>query len=466
MMNTTKQHTDLVVKLAIAPILALALGCNVVSLAQEGDSGVRRQTYDGDPCLSEACRFEVSLRFIPPGTSEYLPQWVDSVEIEYRTGRTKEFVLEPSVPITGRLSLPQSATNLVTGAVLDFEATNAPGNVFRRQVEVDQRGEFTLDVVPGTYEITATFAASGGDVELPSRKFPARTYAAATREELTLPSERLTLKGTLSFIDEGNPQRLIQLAGSRVVARSRRDGSLSNAVRTDESTGFFDGLQVWSRTGSYDLLISPPVPNSPMPSIVVEEQADSGELADDVSTLTVAKLPAPEDTLTVEFDTSGLPADLAGHEVRVALSAQDTFELADGRMTRLQYDRRATVGYPGAAALEVHPRSYTLEVLPGPEAPYGRIEVELDLSDGADGGTVALPERRCAAGSADGSMTHSGTPWRERRWRSRRARGGARARALENPPRPSPPRRTHPGCGPCSWRRTRCTTWWWTCRSR
>lgn len=399
---TTHKHTSWRRLLTLAAIsLCLGTGCpgesvSPYSNASDAQCSVDAECADGLVCHAQgvcavaeqdAITKRVSFIFSPPTETGLLAQRSNTLDVS--SIQSLDFVLEPSVPVTGEVK--DAEGKRILGGTLIFTPSNDLNGVLRRQTTITEELDYDIDLVPGVYDVTFL---SGID-ELPNRRWNAQTIGAATVLDFILPpsSSITTVEGTLTHRDPTlnvDPAlNRIAVSGARIVAVAG-DGTTSTTSVSDEQGNF--SIKVWADNGAHDLSIGPAQPNGLVPQFVEANAFDvSGGQAQ-----AVALDLGSWSTMPVELRVALLEEGLMSSDSTLDFEIGDarlllTGHFPNGQQITLYY----TLGSKEPLALLKIP--YTISFIPPPQSRHGILTFEWDpngpdslfTSDG-----FVLPQRR------------------------------------------------------------------------
>jgi Cys-rich repeat protein len=320
-----------------------------------------RQICRKNYCVVEtASPLEIGLNFIPPNSSPYLPQRIEprllDVDDELQIG------LEASIAIHGKVFFADAATLGPTG-VLIVRRPQAEDSFFTYQIPVT-RGNFQGFILPGHYDLHFV----PDDPSLPRKVWRNKLFTSDTVEELALPQPRelLTVTGSITHKHaaangEGND---LPVPNARVIAIATDTGNMSTAAVTDESGNY--QIQVFPRSGTYALHISPADDTTIIPEVVIEgrfvaETFNPPPVSVSLGTYLPVSLP-----LNLQlFEPDSFPSpDLLDFE---AMTVVFRGQVGNGKVSR-----QATVTSSGRVNVNLLPAVYDIEIIPSAQSPLAR----------------------------------------------------------------------------------------------
>lgn len=354
---------------------------------------------DGFCSVRSTSSTEMSFRFVPSSSSEFLPQFAEDVPVRYDQRLT--FGLEQGITISsgsgpnnagepGGIRFADEPLQGPSGTLI-LRPYGARDQLFIREVPVDD-GDFTARVMPGRYSLTF--------VPEERSRFPKKTWTDEVFESNTvlvrnLPSSYTRVEGNIireSVIPGGVGADDQNVTNARVYAISPDGRHASTITQTDDRGRF--SLKVEPNTGWYDLYVVPASPDVLLPRKKFErafEATDNTCVTDDgreadpclltkslgtyasTPVSTTIRLTAPQD-----FDDS---PSWDGTSIKVT-----------GRLGAGEFSRRYSVGpdqtesgvvelelYPTTSSIDLLP-TYTIEIIPPTRSPFARTTYLLDGS--------------------------------------------------------------------------------------
>lgn len=392
-----------------------------------GNCSAHSDCPDGQECHLNMCSApksnvaNLNFRFIPPGDSDYLPQFRNDVEIQPQD--PTNFVLRPPLTIrSGESSTPGGESEGIRYAdnnrrgpdgTLVFRPINAKNSLFIRQTAVE-RGAFSAQVNPGSYSLS--FVPDDREL-LPKKTWEPREFSRNTILSRTLlePDNYTEIQGVLVqqvLSSSARKPSRERVSGAQVYAISTDGDYNSTVVSTDES-GYFK-LKVEPDSGSYDLYVLPASPDLPVPSAEFLDafRAHAGRCtsADDdkaeacnLGNLNLGTVTDHPSSLRVQLQTPSGFEDEFGW--------RGTMLLVEGPLGNGSFEQKYTVDEDGIVDLSVFApidhllpqdpappedlrpstpasRAYTLEVVPPADSPFARTKMTIP----ADLSNIAIPK--------------------------------------------------------------------------
>jgi hypothetical protein len=393
--------------LAMLQIALLAmLGCSAQTadaLASEYNTNCAVDTdCEGDQiCRVGLCSVRavsastLSFRFIPPGDSNFLPQYHESVRV--RPGESTDFLLRPALSVrSGEAAAPGEhpggiryvdAPRRGPEGTLIFRPINARNSLFIRESHVDD-GTFHARVNPGAYSLT--FIPNDREL-LPKKTWAAQEFTSNTILLRTLlsPSDYIVISGTLSrdvALPGGQSVPGRQVSNARVYALSA-DGEHSSTVATTDEFGDFT-LKVEPNTGSYDIFVVPESSDAMIPSVEFREAfraeathcvtAIGGEGNPcSVGVLSLGAYPTEPSQVSVQL--------VAPSDFQQDFSWQGTMVVVRGALGAGEFEHKYPVDADGMVEMAIFPsnwslaelRPYTLEIIPPADSPFARTQLTI-----------------------------------------------------------------------------------------
>ena len=324
-------------------------------------------------CQSGACSVAVAERvfditFLPSNGSIFPAQRIQNIQT--KPAERLDFVLESSVNVTGRLVANGKDTFASEQATLIFERMDAGGGaIVRPQVNV-QDGTFTVDLLPGAYDITCIFA----NPQLPKRLWRGRQIGESSTElllPLPLPGLIREARYTVTRREPGimpTASAIVPVVGARVLATTA-SGQTSTVGVTDESGNVT--LRVWSDVEeAYEVRIGPNAPDALMPSVsypgLLRPGGDGGEPVG----IGMGQWSQREVTLELDFLSRLTELDIELSEARIVFEAP----VEQGRFVLSRSLERR--GQP----LNVMPLKYEVTIYPQSTSIYGPLRFSWDAT--------------------------------------------------------------------------------------
>ncbi len=348
----------------------------------------------------------LNFRFIPPSSSDFLPQQIDRVRVNY--DERLSFGLERSITVSsggGSEDSEQSGGIRYAGSnagrpngTLIFRPKGAGDSVFMSETEVEH-GDFVAQVTPGQYDLT--FVPEDRTTR-PKTSWQDQTFESNTILERTIPPH-LTVGGKVMreiFVGQSGSVGEEKVANAQVYAVSA-DGEHTSTVSDTEAVsdvkeaGDFS-VKVEQNTGWYDLHVVPASSDEMVPTSVFERyfkvadgacfDASDRELG--TCRLQNTNLGAyPSEPVSISVQLSALDGDVEAStwsSTKVVLRGP----LGNGTFRRrfdVNEDGRVAVElYPSTSALDELPSGYTLEVIPPVNSKLARTRFEFDGTLGVD----------------------------------------------------------------------------------
>lgn len=376
--------------LAASAALVMASGCD--GLGDFEFEEENNETYDTYPpvCAADSecpgdqiCRYNLctipdpvetrlfGFTFLPDSRSGLQPQETSPFEVD-GTQRL-DFVLDPSVEVTGTVQFAESDLSVETGTLI-FDKRQTDNEIFRQQAPLE-RGQFALELLPGVYDVT--FISQ--DENVPNRRWLGKTIEARTALPLTLPPRDtlVTIQGTLTHRDTSlglAPATINQPVHNAKVRAIAADGTTSTVALSSDDGTF--SLRVWGDQTNQDLWIGPASPNELIPQTLIKGAIDTSSGSVQALALSLGEWnPTP---LQLRLDvlqriSEMAEIDFSMNDARITLRAQ----AGDGKIT---LSKKLGDDTP----LFILPLLYTVEIRPPAESKFGEITLELDARlDGA-----------------------------------------------------------------------------------
>lgn len=370
--------------------LVLASGCDGFSGFEPEDDD--NETYDTYPpvcavdseCPGEQiCRYNLctvpdpvearlfGFTFLPNSRSGLQPQ--ETAPFEVDGTQRLDFVLDPSVEVTGTVQFAESDSSVETGTLI-FDKRQTNNEIFRQQAPLE-RGQFALELLPGVYDVT--FISQ--DENIPNRRWLGEVIEARTSLPLTLPPRDtlVTIQGTLTHRDTSlglASTTINQPVHSAKVRAIAADGATSTVALSADDGTF--SLRVWGDQTNQDLWVGPASPNELIPQTLIKGAIDTSSGSVQALALSLGEWnPTP---LQLHLDvlqqiSKMAEADFSMNDARITLRAR----AGDGKITISK-----TLG--DDTPLLILPLLYTVEIRPPAESKFGEITVEFDARlDGA-----------------------------------------------------------------------------------
>ncbi len=385
--------------------LSLALGgCAAQANNATATKGASNCQANADCPTGQICRAglcssrEVSpatldFRFIPPGSSGFLPQFRDSVNV--RADQSSDFLLRRGVSVSsgqgssggdqrGGIRIANSVSGGPTGTLI-FRPNDTQDSLFFQEAHVDH-GEFSAIVNPGTYSLT--FVPDDRTVR-PKKTWANQEFTSNTVLLRTLPApgDYMEVSGTLTrdvVLADGTPATARAVADARVYALST-DGAHSSTVVTTDDSGSFR-LWVEPATDTYNLFVVPATAYAMVPHAEVDgafsARADKcvtkAGVESDACSLTVSLGAYPDQPVPVSVQLTAPPA------YDGQASWEGTTVIVRGPLGRGEFVHKFDANADGSVDLSVFPaegaldhlRQYTLEVVPPPRSPFARTQID------------------------------------------------------------------------------------------
>ncbi len=335
----------------------------------------------------DALSWRVSFIFSPTIETGLLAQRSSTLEVSSK--QSLDFVLEPSVPVTGEVKDPEG--NRILEGTLIFTPANDFNGVLRQQTSITDELDYAIDLVPGIYDVTFI---SGND-EIPNRRWNEQSIGAATALDFVLPpsSSITTIEGTLTHRDPilniDPAENRLPVSGARVVAVAE-DGTTSTTSISDAQGNF--SIKVWADNGVHDLSIGPAEPNGLIPPRVEVDAFDASNgqaqaVALDLGSWSTNRVELRVELLEEQLMNQDNVLDFEPGDARLLL----TGHFPEGQQITLFYT-------PGSAQpLTLLNIPYTISFIPPPQSRFGVLTFEWDPGN-LDGGwmldNLELPQRR------------------------------------------------------------------------
>lgn len=392
--------------LAVFGVASLALGgCAMQNDAANLAPSASNCSQNSDCPAGQICRAglcsargadeaTLNFRFIPPSSSDFLPQYRSDVRV--RPEDSADFLLKRGVTVSGGQATADgerdggirfaSGSGLGPDGRLIFRPEGVQDALFLRDTRVTS-GRFSARINPGVYALT--FVPDARD-ELPKKSWPAQQFTNNTILSRTIlpSSEHVEIKGRLTrevVLPDGDiaPQA-VTVANARVYARSMDGGHTTTVVTTDIDGRF--SLKAEPATGAYDLFVVAANADSMVPNASFDDAFEAttdgclSQLSADgsCSQLTVDMGAYPAEPVTVNLQLSASEADAADS------SWQGTTVAVSGALGRGEFTHRFSSDADGEVTVELYPadwsidelRQYTLEVIPPINSPFARTRVD------------------------------------------------------------------------------------------
>lgn len=241
---------------ALATLL-FAAGCGEHPVEPDPDGCQADYECSGDQvCRQGICTVTdteprtMGFRLEPPPGSNYPPQSVPFRDL--RPDRAIQIGLEPGVRVAGALSWIGEGEGGPGAGRLKFKQLGGDG--FTGETTVDDN-QYEIFVPAGRYDVR--FFPT--DTERPTYAWTDIEIELDTDPRLQMVEGLVSFTGTLSRTDSVTGESPF-VTGARVFATSRETGVTSTVATTDESGVF--SLSVASDSGTYDLHVAPPDPNT------------------------------------------------------------------------------------------------------------------------------------------------------------------------------------------------------------
>ncbi len=334
--------------------------------------------------LADIQPVNLGLTFIPPHSTNYLPQRVAPFDVNPNV--SLQIGLEASILVLGQLNYQDSALPGPSG-LLSIQRSDDPSGFHSQQTRVES-GHFEIFLLPGQY----TLSLFPDETSIPGFIWHNEVFASDTDFKRTLPNPRSTLsvQGNISFqAGTTDTSRDVPVEKVRVMAISKT--GLSSTTTTTDEFGHYS-LEVWPNTGSYDLHISPTYSNSLTPSVVIRDAFT----AHDQTVL------APQTLGT--YQNAIIPA-----QIRLHPESTDKHPQLDPS-TRLDWSQTSVLlhanigqgvlkltpdisseGYIDLKALE---GEYTIEIIPPLDSPYARTTITHALTPSENVVDINIPLKK------------------------------------------------------------------------
>jgi|GEM_PF-3337603 len=337
----------------------------------------------------------LNFRFIPPGNSDYLPQYHEFVQVH--PDQPTDFLLRPALSVRsgdidqaehpGGIRYAGSPLRGPAGTLI-FRPVDVQNSLFIRETHVDF-GTFHARLNPGDYSLT--FVPNDREA-LPKKTWAPQTFTNNTILLRTLlhPSDYLEVSGTLArdvILASGQAIPGRQVPDARIYARSST-GEYHSSIATTDANGYFT-LKVEPNTGRYDVFVVPASSDSMLPSTELAgaflagstdcETVDGATVsACNLGQLSLGAYPPEPIKFQIQLTSS------RGFEGEFSL--QGTMVLIHGALGTGEFSHKFPVGANGIAELAVFPSAwsnselgnYTLEVIPPAHSPFARTEISLN----------------------------------------------------------------------------------------
>lgn len=368
-------------------------------------AGVPGCSASADCPLEQICRANLcshadtapatlNFRFIPPGNSDYLPQFHEFVQVH--PDQPTDFLLSPALSVRsgdvddvehpGGIRYAGSPLRGPAGTLI-FRPVGVQNSLFIRETHVDY-GTFHARLNPGDYSLT--FVPDDREA-LPKKSWAPQTFTNNTILLRTLlhPSDYLEVSGTLArevILAGGQSIPGRQVPDARIYARSST-GEYQSSIATTDANGYFT-LKVEPNTGRYDIFVVPASSDSMLPSAelagafvagATDCQTVDGEAvsACNLGQLSLGAYPPEPIKFRIQLTSS---QDFEGE-----FSLQGTVVLIHGALGAGEFSHKFPVSADGTAEVAVFPSTwsntelgdYTLEVIPPAHSPFARTEISL-----------------------------------------------------------------------------------------
>src|SRR5690554_4078863 len=322
----------------------------------------------------------LNFRFIPPGNSDYLPQYHEFVQVQ--PDQPTDFLLRPALSVRsgdvddaehpGGIRYAGSPLRGPAGTLI-FRPVDAQNSLFIRETH-DDFGTFHARLNPGDY--SHTFVPNDREA-LPKKTCAPQTFTNNTILLRTLlhPSDYLEVSGTLArdVILTGGASIPRQVPEARIYARSST-GEYHSSIATTDANGYFT-LKVEPNTGRYDIFVVPATSDSMLPSTELAGAFVAGSTdceSSDGATVSACNLGQlslgayPSDPIRFQIQLT------SSREFAGEFSLQGTMVLIHGTLGAGEFSHKFPVDADGVADLAVFPSAwsstelgnYTLEVIP------------------------------------------------------------------------------------------------------
>lgn len=328
---------------------------------------------------------QLEFTFIPTNDSKYLPQRTGLLAITPEDELV--FEVQSSLKVQGNITR-SNAPGLLNGTLIFERSNERYEKIYTRQARITQ-GEFAVDLVPGTYDLTFIPESRA----LPSKTWSKQTFELNSDFTRALPTLK-TVTGTVSYRILGADEQDIPLlvAGARVIAVSKETGQLSTIAQTDDS-GFFE-LAVWPDSGKYDIVIAPNTPLSLVPQVVFENAIDTQSGKDDAQNLSlnIGQLPQNTNAVSLSFDKTQLDAlDFSPADLRIVLRAPtDKGQL----QLSTRFGDINTTSEDWTLNMDVLPLVYDIELIPPASSRFARTTLRQDMRASTRTYVLQLDEKR------------------------------------------------------------------------
>lgn len=336
----------------------------------------------------------LNFRFIPPGDSDYLPQFHEFVHVQ--PDEPVDFLLRPALSVRsgddsdeehpGGIRYAGSPLRGPAGTLI-FRPVDARSSLFIREAHVDF-GTFHARLNPGDYALT--FVPNDREA-LPKKTWAPQTFTNNTilLRKLLHPTDYLEVTGTLArdvTLPSGQSLPGRQVPSARIYARSTT-GEYSSTIATTDENGYFT-LKVEPNTGHYDIFVVPASSDAMLPSTELlnafragATDCESAEGAPasscNLGQLSLGAYPSEPITFRIQL-TSARPFE-------GDFSLQGTMVLVHGALGDGEFTHKYSVDADGSAELAVYPsdwsihelRNYTLEIIPPANSPFARTEISI-----------------------------------------------------------------------------------------
>lgn len=397
---------------AIAVAAALLGGCSAettnANMNTVAGCEANSDCPSGQVCRANLCSnasddaSTLNFRFIPPGDSDYLPQFHEFVHVQ--PDEPTDFLLHPALSVRsgdddteehpGGIRYDGSPLHGPQGTLI-FRPVDAQSSLFIREAHVDS-GTFHARLNPGDYSLT--FVPNDREA-LPKKSWAAQTFTNNTILVRTLlsPSEYLEVSGTLArdvVLAGGQSLPGRQVSNARIYALSH-NGEHSSTIATTDENGYFT-LKVEPNTGRYDIFVVPATSEAMVPSTELPDaffagaadcESDENVTAQscNLGQISLGAYPSEPVKFSIQLTSSESFVD--------SFSLQGTIVLVHGALGDGEFTQRYPVNAEGIAELSVFPSqfsatelpNYTLEVIPPADSPYARTEIRIGGALQTDG---------------------------------------------------------------------------------
>ncbi|MBA2663459.1 MAG: hypothetical protein H0U74_14320 [Bradymonadaceae bacterium] len=341
--------------------------------------------------------FKLGFTFIPPHSTNYLPQRLDPFLIDAE--EPLQIGLEASILVLGQLSFHEAAVPGPSGVAI-FRRVNDEAGLYTQQVRVDA-GRFEAFVLPGKYIVSL----SPEEASIPGFVWHDAVFSSDTEFKRTLPAppSALRVSGNISFKSLGLPGdpviNNVLVEEARVIAVSRTHGYSSTAGTTNEFGDFI--VRVWPQTGPYALHITPSRPNSLIPEVIIEEAFNAKD-HHILAPQTLGEYGELALALRVYLRT---PSGLDGKDEGIDWS--QTSVLLRARMGNGTLSLSAPVNAEGFIDVVALAGLYQIDVIPPLSSSLARTSLSLDLSPTSGLVEIEIPLKKHVTGVV---LDHTGLP--------------------------------------------------------